>query len=128
MGGIVTRSVSTAPDASSTASPVSPIVISSTAGKLSQGFCSHTYRRARNLNTEISRELSRKIIAFALQHGATVIVIEHDLDLIANVDYVIDLGPGGGEHGGAIIAIGTPSEVARNPASVTGPYLARTRP
>ena len=61
-------------------------------------------------------------------HGATVIVIEHDLDLIANVDYVIDLGPGGGEHGGAIIAIGTPSEVARNPASVTGPYLARTRP
>ena len=77
MGGIVTRPVSTVPDASSTASPVSPIVISSTAGKLSQGFCSHTYRRARNLNTEISRELSRKIIAFALQHGATVIVFEN---------------------------------------------------
>ena len=57
--------------------------------------------------------------------GATVIVIEHDLDLIANADHVVDLGPGGGEDGGRVIAAGTPSEVARDPASVTGPYLAR---
>src|SRR5699024_3402661 len=59
------------------------------------------------------------------ERGATVIVIEHDLDLIANADYVIDLGPGGGENGGRIVATGSPSEVARDPASITGPYLAR---
>jgi excinuclease ABC subunit A len=57
--------------------------------------------------------------------GATVIVIEHDLDLIANADYMIDLGPGGGEDGGRIIATGTPGQVARDPASITGRYLAR---
>ncbi len=55
--------------------------------------------------------------------GATVIVIEHDLDLIANADYVIDLGPGGGEHGGRVVASGTPAQIAVNPDSVTGPYL-----
>ena len=55
--------------------------------------------------------------------GATVVVIEHDLDVIANADYVIDLGPGGGEEGGRIVAAGTPEEVAANPASVTGRYL-----
>ncbi|WP_243723241.1 excinuclease ABC subunit UvrA [Actinomadura sp. 7K507] len=57
--------------------------------------------------------------------GATVIVIEHDLDLIANADHMIDLGPGGGEEGGRIIATGPPSWVARDPASITGHYLAR---
>jgi excinuclease ABC subunit A len=57
--------------------------------------------------------------------GATVIVIEHDLDLIANADYVIDLGPGGGEEGGEIVATGTPAQVSRDPASITGQYLAR---
>ncbi|WP_449315760.1 excinuclease ABC subunit UvrA [Rubneribacter sp.] len=55
--------------------------------------------------------------------GATVVVIEHDLDVIANADYVVDLGPGGGEEGGRIVAAGTPEEVAANPASVTGRYL-----
>lgn len=58
--------------------------------------------------------------------GATVIVIEHDLDLIANADYVIDLGPGGGVAGGRVVATGTPSEIASNPESITGPYLARS--
>jgi excinuclease ABC subunit A len=57
--------------------------------------------------------------------GATVLVIEHDLDLIANADHVIDLGPGGGEEGGRIIATGPPDQVARDPASSTGRYLAR---
>ncbi len=57
--------------------------------------------------------------------GATVVVIEHDLDLIANADHVIDLGPGGGEAGGRIIATGSPTEMARDRASVTAPYLAR---
>ena len=57
--------------------------------------------------------------------GATVVVIEHDLDMIANADWVIDLGPGGGEEGGRIVATGTPSQVAAAPGSVTGRYLAR---
>lgn len=55
--------------------------------------------------------------------GATVVVIEHDLDVIANADWVIDLGPGGGEAGGRIVATGTPEQIAANPASVTGQYL-----
>ena len=58
-----------------------------------------------------------------VEQGATVVVIEHDLDYIANADYVIDMGPGGGEDGGRIVACGTPGEVAANPASVTGHYL-----
>ena len=55
--------------------------------------------------------------------GATVIVIEHDLDLIANSDYVIDMGPGGGQQGGRIVACGTPEEIVNNTESVTGKYL-----
>ena len=55
--------------------------------------------------------------------GATVVVIEHDLDLIRNADYVIDLGPGGGEAGGRIVCAGTPEEVAACADSVTGRYL-----
>ena len=58
-----------------------------------------------------------------IDHGATVVVIEHDLDMIANADYVVDLGPGGGEAGGRIVATGTPEEVAANPKSITGKYL-----
>ncbi len=60
-----------------------------------------------------------------VERGATVVVIEHDLDMIANADYVIDMGPGGGEAGGRIVATGTPAQVVANPASVTGRYLAR---
>ena len=59
-----------------------------------------------------------------IDHGATVVVIEHDLDMIANADYVIDLGPGGGEAGGRVVATGTPEEVAACPESVTGRYIA----
>ncbi|HAH52765.1 MAG TPA: excinuclease ABC subunit A, partial [Bifidobacterium sp.] len=55
--------------------------------------------------------------------GATVVVIEHDLDLIKNADYVIDMGPKGGEAGGRIVATGSPEAIAANPASVTGRYL-----
>lgn len=58
-----------------------------------------------------------------MNSGATVIVIEHDLDFIANADYVIDMGPGGGENGGRIVAVGTPAEISRNKASMTGQYL-----
>ncbi|MBR2681863.1 MAG: ATP-binding cassette domain-containing protein [Atopobiaceae bacterium] len=57
-------------------------------------------------------------------NGATVVVIEHDLDMIANADWVIDMGPGGGEAGGRIVCAGTPEDVAACSASVTGRYLA----
>lgn len=58
-----------------------------------------------------------------VDNGATVIVIEHDLDVIRNADYMIDMGPGGGEAGGRIVAAGTPEQVAKNPDSVTGGFL-----
>jgi excinuclease ABC subunit A len=54
-----------------------------------------------------------------------VIVIEHNLDVLKTADHVIDLGPGGGDAGGEIVAAGTPAEVAANPGSATGEYLAR---
>jgi excinuclease ABC subunit A len=56
-------------------------------------------------------------------NGATVVVIEHDLDMIANADYVIDMGPGGGEAGGRVVCAGTPEQVAACPQSITGSYL-----
>lgn len=55
--------------------------------------------------------------------GATIIVIEHDLDMIANADYVVDMGPGGGDAGGRIVAAGTPEEISRSEESLTGKYL-----
>ena len=58
-----------------------------------------------------------------LDNGATVVVIEHDLDVIRNADYVIDMGPGGGDAGGTIVAYGTPEEICRNRFSITGQYL-----
>ena len=58
-----------------------------------------------------------------LNNDATVVVIEHDLDVIRNADYVIDMGPGGGESGGRVVAVGTPQEIAANPDSITGRYL-----
>ena len=58
-----------------------------------------------------------------IDNGATVIVIEHDLDVIRNADYVIDMGPGGGEAGGQIVASGTPDEIQNNGDSITGMYL-----
>ena len=58
-----------------------------------------------------------------MESGGTVVVIEHDLDVIRNADYILDMGPGGGEKGGRIVAAGTPAEVAQNVDSVTGRYL-----
>ena len=58
-----------------------------------------------------------------IDNGATVLVIEHDLDVIRNADYLIDMGPGGGEEGGRIVAAGTPAQIARDPNSITGRYL-----
>ncbi|MGJ5723387.1 excinuclease ABC subunit UvrA [Brevibacterium sp. H602] len=61
-----------------------------------------------------------------LDQGGTVLVIEHDLDMIANADWIIDLGPGGGQDGGQIVATGTPQQVAVASDSVTGKYLKGT--
>jgi len=60
--------------------------------------------------------------------GNTIVVIEHNLDVIKTADWIVDLGPEGGSGGGQIIAVGTPEEVAANPASHTGHYLARLLP
>ncbi len=62
-----------------------------------------------------------------IRNGATVIVIEHDLDVIRAADYIIDMGPGGGEDGGRIVATGTPQEIAGNGESVTGKFLGMQR-
>jgi len=59
-----------------------------------------------------------------VEAGATVVVIEHDLDVIANCDYVVDMGPGGGDQGGRIVASGAPEDIVSNEESVTGRYLA----
>ena len=58
-----------------------------------------------------------------MDHGATVVVIEHDLDVIRSADYIIDMGPGGGAQGGTIVAQGTPYEVKNTPESCTGKYI-----
>ena len=58
-----------------------------------------------------------------IRHGATVVVIEHDLDVIRNADYLIDMGPGGGAAGGRVVASGTLDEVRAAPESATGRFL-----
>ena len=71
------------------------------------------------LDVEILMGVFQTLIA----QGATVIVIEHDLDVIRNADYVIDMGPGGGEAGGYIVAAGTPQMIKETPESITGKFL-----
>lgn len=64
-----------------------------------------------------------KVFQHLIDQGATVVVIEHDADIIRNADWIIDMGPGGGESGGRIVAVGTPAQIAANPASITGRYI-----
>ena len=64
-------------------------------------------------------QVFRRLIA----HGATIVVIEHDLDVIRNADYIIDMGPGGGQEGGRIVASGTPSEIRNCQESLTGRFI-----
>lgn len=64
-----------------------------------------------------------RVFQALLDKGATVVVIEHDLDVIKNADYIIDMGPGGGEEGGRIMATGTPEDIKKNKDSITGRYL-----
>jgi excinuclease ABC subunit A len=64
------------------------------------------------------------VLSRLVDQGNTVIVIEHNLDVIKTADWIIDLGPDGGSRGGTVIAEGTPEDIATNPASHTGRYLA----
>ena len=64
-----------------------------------------------------------KVFQTLIDFGATVIVIEHDLDMIHNADYIIDMGPGGGEQGGRIVACGAPEQIRACGESITGRYL-----
>ncbi|MGH9730304.1 MAG: excinuclease ABC subunit UvrA, partial [Candidatus Acidiferrales bacterium] len=72
-------------------------------------------------------DISKLLAAFRklLEGGASVLIIEHNLDVIKSADWVIDLGPEGGERGGRLVACGTPEQVARNAQSYTGKFLAR---
>lgn len=63
------------------------------------------------------------VFEMLIQKGATVVVIEHDLDVIRNADYIIDMGPGGGDAGGEIVVTGSPSSIAKNRKSITGRYI-----
>jgi excinuclease ABC subunit A len=69
-----------------------------------------------------------KVLDDLVEEGHTVLVIEHNLDVIKNADWVIDLGPGGGPEGGRVVVAGTPEEVVACSESVTGRYLARLLP
>jgi excinuclease ABC subunit A len=64
-----------------------------------------------------------EVFQHLIEQGATVIVIEHDPDVIRSADYIVDMGPGGGREGGRIVAAGTPEEIRENPQSVTGRYI-----
>src|SRR4051794_24038684 len=72
-------------------------------------------------------DVSKLLAAFRrlLDTGGSIVVIEHNLDVIKNADWVIDLGPEGGNKGGEVIAVGTPEDVAKNKKSYTGQWLAR---
>ncbi|MDH4466763.1 MAG: excinuclease ABC subunit UvrA [Bacteriovoracaceae bacterium] len=68
-------------------------------------------------------ELLNNCLRKLVSQGHTVLVIEHNIDIIKHADYVIDLGPGGGKHGGEVVATGHPSDIAKNPRSLTGKFL-----
>jgi excinuclease ABC subunit A len=70
-------------------------------------------------------DLLLKVVHQLVEAGNTIVVIEHNLDVIKTADWVIDMGPEGGSGGGQVVAVGTPEEVAANPASMTGRYLKR---
>jgi excinuclease ABC subunit A len=66
-----------------------------------------------------------EVLQKLVDQGNTVLIIEHHLDVIKNVDWIIDLGPEGGDKGGEVLFTGTPEEIAKDPSSYTGRYLAR---
>ena len=66
-----------------------------------------------------------QVLNTLVERGNTVLVIEHNMDVIKTADWIIDLGPEGGDEGGEVVAVGTPEDIARNPKSYTGQYLKR---
>jgi len=73
-------------------------------------------------------DLLLKVLRQLVDAGNTMVVIEHNLDVIKTADWVIDMGPQGGSGGGQVVATGTPEQIALNPESVTGRYLKRLLP
>ena len=73
--------------------------------------------------TDVERLLTQ--LDGLVESGNTVIMVEHEMRVVAGSDWVIDMGPGAGDEGGRVVVSGTPAEVARSPQSVTAPYLAR---
>ena len=76
-----------------------------------------------NLQPDYILRILLGVLQKLVDKGNTVIVIEHNLDVIKVADYLIDMGPGGGKMGGTVVCTGTPEEVARNKKSVTAPFL-----
>ena len=68
-----------------------------------------------------------EVLQKLVEGGNTVVVIEHNLEVIKTADYIIDLGPEGGDRGGTVIATGTPESIANNPVSYTGQYLKKLK-
>jgi excinuclease ABC subunit A len=70
-------------------------------------------------------DINKLLVAFRrlIEAGGSVLIIEHNLDVIKSADWVIDLGPEGGDSGGYVVATGTPEQIAGNSASITGEYL-----
>ena len=81
------------------------------------------FRRTNNRTTFEDIRILLNVLNKLVDKGNTVIIIEHNLDVIKQVDYLIDLGPGGGRNGGQIIAKGTPEEIIKNNKSLTGKFL-----
>jgi len=73
-------------------------------------------------------DLLLKVLRQLVDAGNTMVVIEHNLDVIKTADWVIDMGPQGGSGGGQVVAVGTPEQISHNPESVTGRYLKRLLP
>ena len=96
------------------------------AGAVQARHRAHALHPGRADHRAAFRTTSRKLLEVLHRlrdQGNTVVVIEHNLDVIKTADWIVDLGPEGGEGGGRIIAEGTPAAIARNPKSVTGEYL-----
>jgi excinuclease ABC subunit A len=64
-----------------------------------------------------------QVLHVIIENGNTVIMVEHNMDLIKASDYIIDMGPGAGKLGGKVVAVGSPTEVANCPSSITGKYM-----
>ena len=86
-------------------------------GSLAATYAMLLYRNLGDVRTLLG------VFRTLIENGATVIVIEHDLDVIRSADYILDMGPGGGEAGGRLVACGTPEQIKNAADSVTGKFI-----